>query len=292
MSLNNEWPFTNAVDPNIYSERKDWPKISIVTPSYNQGQYIEETILSVINQNYPNLEYIIIDGGSTDNTVEIIKKYENKIAYWVSEPDKGQSHAINKGFSKCTGDIIGWINSDDYYLREFLFHAENVFAEKNADIVYANSITLDERSGKIYYEYANFLIDKYLQISGNIMSHTTFWKKNIHQNVDENINCAMDFELWMRLFKGSNYKHLNEFGGVFRLQNNSKSIQGNLSFKDDWQCDITYINQKHNIKINKWLLKIYSLTTRTYKFLCNLKFKKKKFKDSYIDYTSSKKIEV
>lgn len=92
-----------------------YPKISIVTPSFNQGKYIEQTILSVLDQNYPNLEYIIIDGGSTDTTVDIIKKYEKHLTYWISEPDRGQTDAINKGFAKCTGEIFNWINSDDYY---------------------------------------------------------------------------------------------------------------------------------------------------------------------------------
>ena len=91
-----------------------YPKISIVTPSFNQGKYIEQTIQSVLTQNYPNLEYIIIDGGSTDKTVDIIKKYEQQLSYWVTEPDKGQTDAINKGFAKCTGEIFNWINSDDF----------------------------------------------------------------------------------------------------------------------------------------------------------------------------------
>src|SRR5690606_10615120 len=103
------------------------PKISIVTPSYNQGQFIEETILSIISQNYPNLEYIIIDGGSTDNTVDIIKKYENHLKYWVSEADKGQADAINKGLQHCTGDIFNWINSDDYLESNSLFTIANAY---------------------------------------------------------------------------------------------------------------------------------------------------------------------
>src|SRR4029077_16981552 len=92
------------------------PKISIVTPSFNQGRFLEETILSVLNQNYPNLEYIVIDGGSTDETVEVIRRYEDRIPFWVSEKERGQVHAINKGLEKCTGDIFGFVNSDDVYL--------------------------------------------------------------------------------------------------------------------------------------------------------------------------------
>ena len=89
------------------------PRITIITPSLNQGEFLEDTIHSILNQNYPNLEYFIVDGGSTDNSVDIIKKYEHRINWWVSEPDRGQSHAINKGLVRATGDIINWINSDD-----------------------------------------------------------------------------------------------------------------------------------------------------------------------------------
>lgn len=112
------WPWTEFPEPlpPTMPDGSPWPKISIVTPSYNQGQYIEETIRSVLLQGYPNLEYMIIDGGSTDNSVEIIKKYEPWLTYWVSEPDRGQSHAINKGFERCSGEIMAWINSDDYYM--------------------------------------------------------------------------------------------------------------------------------------------------------------------------------
>lgn len=96
------------------------PRITIITPSYNQGAYIEDTILSVLNQDYPNLEYIIIDGGSNDQTIDIIKKYSDRISYWVSEKDRGQSHAINKGFERATGEIINWINSDDQLMPDTL----------------------------------------------------------------------------------------------------------------------------------------------------------------------------
>lgn len=104
-----------------------FPKISIITPSFNQGEFIEQTIQSVLNQNYPNLEYIIIDGGSTDNTVEIIKKYTSQISYWVSEPDSGQTEAINKGFQQASGEIFNWLNSDDYYEPGSLLEVAKAF---------------------------------------------------------------------------------------------------------------------------------------------------------------------
>src|SRR5579885_3553995 len=113
------WPWTIET-PALPASRADgspWPRISIVTPSYNQGQFIEETIRSVLLQGYPDLEYIVIDGGSTDQSVEIIRKYERWLTYWVSEKDRGQAHAINKGFSSVTGELFNWINSDDLSYR-------------------------------------------------------------------------------------------------------------------------------------------------------------------------------
>ncbi|MEI7737070.1 MAG: glycosyltransferase family 2 protein, partial [Ferruginibacter sp.] len=114
---------------------KDYPKISIVTPSFNQGHFIEETITSVLDQQYPNLEYIIIDGGSTDNTVEIIKKYATHLKYWVSEKDAGQANAINKGLQHCTGEIFNWLNSDDYLESGALQKIADTFADETVQML-------------------------------------------------------------------------------------------------------------------------------------------------------------
>src|SRR6185312_15779847 len=115
----NGWPWTEPTSKSevFVQPRSIGPRVSIVTPSYNQGQFIEETIRSVLLQGYSNLEYIVIDGGSTDNTVEIIKRYEPWLSYWVSEPDAGQTNAINKGFAVATGEIFGFINSDDLLVQ-------------------------------------------------------------------------------------------------------------------------------------------------------------------------------
>ncbi|GAA3985587.1 glycosyltransferase family 2 protein [Mucilaginibacter dorajii] len=121
------WPWNEEVEQDVYESKKHWPKISIITPSYNQGKFIEETIRSILLQNYPNLEYIVIDGGSTDDTVDIIRKYEKWITFWVSEKDKGQANAINKGIDKSTGDIFNWINSDDYLAPDALVTIANAF---------------------------------------------------------------------------------------------------------------------------------------------------------------------
>ncbi len=110
-----------------HTDKKTYPKISVITPSYNQGQFLEECMKSVLDQNYPNLEYIVIDGGSNDQSVEIIKKYESKLAYWISETDGGQSHAINKGFSHATGDLIAWLNSDDLYYEKSLWKIADIY---------------------------------------------------------------------------------------------------------------------------------------------------------------------
>src|SRR5262244_3776597 len=122
------WPWqADTETPFDHSDLFDLPKISVITPSYNQARYIEETIRSVLLQGYPNLEYIIIDGGSSDQTTEIIKKYEPWLTYWVSEPDRGQSDAINKGFSKSTGRILNWLNSDDFLEKNALGRVATAF---------------------------------------------------------------------------------------------------------------------------------------------------------------------
>ena len=200
-------------------------KFSIITPSFNQGQYIEQTINSVLSQNYPNLEYIIIDGGSTDNTVEIIKKYEKHLKYWVSEPDKGQSHAINKGFKMATGDIIAWLNSDDMYMQNTLSYvAEEFIDNPDVDIIYGDVINFSETK-KDYYVVKKFdPLDFLSRIS--IHQPGVFWRRKLLNEVgllDQSLHFAMDYDLWMRLFFNYKSMKINKPFAKFRMHGNSKT---------------------------------------------------------------------
>jgi len=145
------WPWTGQSPslPDKMPDGRPWPKISVVTPSYNQGNYIEETIRSVLLQSYPNLEYVIIDGGSTDNSVEIINKYEAWLTYWVSEKDRGQSHAINKGLKHATGDIFHWLNSDDQFTQGALEAAARAVRSEPDAVAWAGSCARVDPDGRI-----------------------------------------------------------------------------------------------------------------------------------------------
>ena len=148
------WPWTEQSDPlpETQPDGSPWPKISIVTPSYNQGRFIEETIRSVLLQRYPNLEYIVMDGGSTDESVEIIKKYDPWIDSWASEEDEGQSDAINKGFERATGEIYAWLNSDDFYAAGALRSIAKAFLKKSAEVgaIVGVGHKIDEEGSVVY----------------------------------------------------------------------------------------------------------------------------------------------
>lgn len=232
-----------------------WPKISVITPSYNQAQYIEETIRSVLLQGYPNLEYIIIDGGSRDGSVEIIKKYEPWLAYWVSEPDHGQSHAINKGFLRATGEWLGWLNSDDLYLPYTLSQI-GYTATKNPGIAWivggliysdsqlheltqvAPSVRADNSK-----RHPNYIVGSWLDFlctrhSGTFLPQpSSFWTRTAWQKagpLDENFHYAMDHEYYGRLaHRGYTPNCINVPLAVFRRHELQKSYQGMIPFLRD-----------------------------------------------------------
>ena len=205
------WPWTEQSEPlpDRMPDGFDWPRFSIVTPSYNQEQFIEETIRSVLLQGYPNLEYIIIDGESKDKSVEIIKKYEQYLTYWVSEPDRGQSHAINKGWQKCTGDYLAWMNSDDCYLPNALRDTAKIFLEYNCDFTYSPfycGSSLEENHIVEGHGIRDFKLKNLLRFFYNveyiIPSQSVFISNSLLTKVgllNENLDYCMDLDLFVRI---------------------------------------------------------------------------------------------
>lgn len=188
------------------------PKISIITPSYNQANFIEETILSVTNQNYPNFEYIVIDGASQDQSLKIIKKYKKKFKYFESKKDHGQSHAINKGFAKSNGEIMTWINSDDILNPGALKLAANIFAQF-PEIEWLTGLpsTISQEGYQVYLAqpplYIRALIKKGLytrKMLGFIMQEGTFWRRSLWEKIGgklDEVPYSMDMRLWKKFAK-------------------------------------------------------------------------------------------
>lgn len=207
----------------------NYPKISIVTPSYNQGKYIEETILSVVNQNYPNLEYIIIDGGSTDDSVSIIKKYEKYLTYWISEPDKGQSDAINKGLKKCTGKLFNWLNSDDTLEPNSLFTLASNYNRHQKKMVFAGYLTIINHPEIPKHHIYTGKTEKDTLINYNINQPATYYRLDIFKKIGINVNLhyVMDLDIWFRFiltYGNKKIKYINSILANFRYHELSKSV--------------------------------------------------------------------
>ena len=211
--------------PPTAPDGKPWPKISIVTPSYNMVNYIEDTILSVISQGYPNLEYIIIDGGSKDGTVDIIRKYEPWISYWVSEPDSGMYDAIQKGFEKSTGEIMAYINSDDKYHYNAFFTAASIFSSmEDVDWILGRASFYNEEGSIVdvkdmrKWSKLNYYLGDYKWIQ----QESVFWRRNLWIKAGSRINSKLklagDYELWLRFFQFAKLHTVDTVFGGFRFR--------------------------------------------------------------------------
>lgn len=204
-------------------------KVSIVTPSFNQAAFLEATIQSVLAQDYPNLEYIIIDGGSTDGSVEIIKKYQDRLAYWVSEADKGQTDAINKGFSRATGDILAWLNSDDTYEPGAVKKAVAALAENPAaSTVYGNANFINAE-GRVIGRFPAAQTDYRRLRQGyvHIPQQAAFFRAEYWKQVaplDDSFFFAMDYDLWVRLSALAPLVYVPDTWANFRMHGDAKSI--------------------------------------------------------------------
>jgi hypothetical protein len=209
-----------------------WPRIALVTPVYNSGKYIEQTILSVLAQRYPNLDYFIVDGGSTDGTVEIIRKYESQISGWISEPDNGMYDAINKGFARTTGEIMGWVSATDMFQPGGLGVVARVFGcLPDVQWITGRSTYYDEEGKTIGIEgLRSFSQTRFLGgEEQHIQQESTFWRRRLWEMaggyVDASRRMSSDFELWVRFFRHARLYSVDALIGGFRMHGDSIGLQ-------------------------------------------------------------------
>jgi glycosyltransferase involved in cell wall biosynthesis len=231
--------------------------VSIITPSYNQGEFLEQTLLSVLEQDYPHIEYIVMDGGSTDNSLEVIQRYAHRLAYWESQPDRGQAHAINKGLQRATGEILGWLNSDDVLLPDTVRRAVETFRQHpDVDVVYGRLERMDDRGQPVptpLLPKDRVVFDKQRVIGECVVNQPgSFWQRRIQEEIqllreveipglagplDESLVYVMDFEYWIRLaLAGAQFMRLAQVVARFRLSSASKTVaQSAKMAEEQWR---------------------------------------------------------
>jgi len=226
------WPWTEGSlsVPDRMADGQEWPRISVITPSYNQGQFIEETIRSVLLQGYPNLEYVVIDGGSTDESVAIIKKYSPWLTYWCSEKDRGQAHAINKGLERVSGQIGAYLNSDDCYLPNTLAHVGRTYHRFRFDVFVGqrwrgSRLKKHNRRSAIRPFVYPFVAGTGMRYE--IPQECVFWNQQRSRGLrfDESFQFCMDVWWFARVFSGALAVHSSRPVAVFRLHEQSKSTR-------------------------------------------------------------------
>lgn len=259
--------FTEAI---ILKKDEKFPKISVITPSFNQAEYLERTILSVLNQNYPNLEYIILDGGSTDGSVEIIKKYEKYLHYWVSEKDKGQTDAINKGLKMATGEYLCFQNSDDVFSENcFEEVAKIYFKNPKTDIIYGHLLFIDEND-ETFEVMKSVPFSQKKQVLEGIQIHNQsfFFKKSLCEKYgyfDEKYTFAFDYEIMARwgAVKELKIRLSDKIWGGFRVHSSAKSstisevgLVEHKQIKDHYQSNLRLVFPE---KIEKMIIRLQKI---------------------------------
>jgi glycosyltransferase involved in cell wall biosynthesis len=224
------WPWKSGFAEAVISSAKRGilPTITVVTPSFNQGRFLEAAILSVLRQNYPSIEYIVLDGGSTDGSIDIIKKYENGISYWRSRKDKGQADALATGFDMATGSIYCWLNSDDILLPNALMYVAAAFLKHDGvNFVYGNRLVIDETGGITGQHRWPYYLTKYHWHDGQpLAQECCFWRNTLYEKVggiDRGKFFIMDYDLFYRMWQVGKFRKSRRFLGCFRRHAESKN---------------------------------------------------------------------
>ena len=243
-----------------------WPRISVVTPSYQQAAFVEECLRSVLLQDYPNLEYIVVDGGSRDGSREVIARYHASLAHWQSQKDGGQGDAINQGFARATGEIFGWVNSDDMLLPGALFAVAHEFLDGRTDIVYGDALNAYEDDQSLEYWQGYWVNQSFLQFGGVISSHSVFWRRSIHVPIWADLSCNIDGELWQRLVPGHRLRYLPQPIGVCRIHGDTKSNAA--QWREKWRHDDEMIWARHGRPTSSRLFRQwFAKSQRTFKWI-------------------------
>jgi glycosyltransferase involved in cell wall biosynthesis len=237
-------------------------RISIVTPSYNQAQFIRYALDSIHSQGYPDLEHIVMDGGSTDGTVDILRSYDKGDIIWLSEPDSGQSDAINKGMRRTTGDILAYLNSDDALLPGSLTFVAAYFEQHpDIDVLYGAVETTDADHNVISRELQPSTLDWWTVMTKRMVlpQQGIFWRRRVYEalgDFDETLHYRMDYDFWMRsLLAGFNWGRTEQFLGQFRIHDTSKSGSQDINFAADWWTILSRIYARDDLPLEVLELK-------------------------------------
>lgn len=258
------WPWDRQTAPFVATaEAGNWPVITVVMPSFNQAAYLEEGIRSVLLQNYPWLEFIVVDGGSSDGSAAIIDRYRPWLSFARIGPDRGQAHAVNLGFSIAAGDgLRAWLNSDDFYTPGALRRVAEAYRRTRADFLYGDSIDFNQAKARCRPVATRSVSERYVRFGGMLWSHACFWSAAIHAPLWEELTCALDYELWVRLLPGRRTFHVRWPLGVFRQHGEAKSYSP--AMRRRWEHDAALNHTAHPdlYRPDRWLELEFKLLNR------------------------------
>ncbi|MBI3379821.1 glycosyltransferase [Candidatus Gottesmanbacteria bacterium] len=252
------------------------PKISVITPSYNQGKFIQQTIESVLSQNYPNIEYVVMDGGSKDQTIKILEKYKDKLS-WISEKDKGQSDAINKGLKTTSGEIVAYINSDDYYIPGSFLTVGKFFSENKDAYWLTGKCKIVDEDGLEVRGVVTFYKDlflKYLRFKNIlyivqfISQPATFWRRELLDQIgffEERLDYDMDYDYWLKIWQKYKLYYLDEYLASYRVHNLSKAVvSAKTQFETAYKITKRYTRSKLILVLHQMHAKLAQVIYRKF----------------------------